>query len=240
MVLIGVALAGAALFVALYWWSEGAVEASDAVLLAVVFSGLIFGLFAANHMWQRLLAFVPLSAALAYAVYDARAGSVRSFYRARCKDYVAAICSDPYNLAAREHLADALYQLGELDRAMDEIQVAADMGAGMECQYKLGKWSKERYFRDTPNPICRRCQTENEQGARACAKCGSDLPYHNALSRWLSGGRNSSARCYLILITGAAVSAVSFAVLPLRFAFIPIGLCLMALIGWLLLVTARS
>ncbi len=136
--------------------------------------------------------------------------------------------------------ADTLYNLGSLDRAVDEIQAAVDLGAGMECQYKLGKWTKERYLRDTTNPVCRWCQTENTPGARTCSKCGADLPYDNAFTRWLMGGRSASARCWLLGIAGLAVACVSWLVLPAGIAFVPFVCYAFALGGWALISSARS
>lgn len=239
-VFCGVMLAGAFLMVVLRWWSEGAIEASDALLLVIVFGGLIFGLFVARSVGQFMLAFVPLCTAGAYALYSYRLGSIRTYYKSRCKDYMLAIQADPRNRGAREYLADALYNLGELDRAVDELQAAVDMGAGMETQYKLNKWHKEQYVRDTPNPVCRWCETENQLNARNCVKCGADLPYDTALSRWLTGGSKAGMRYYLILIVGIAVIGVSVLLLPLKLALIPFLLCMAALVGWSLLKSARS
>ena len=240
MCLIGIILGSLGIFVVLYWWSEGAIEASEGLVLAVVFGSLILGLFSAQNWWQFTLAFVPLLAAAGYAAYTCKVGGWRHYYKNRCTEYIAAIQFDPKNLAAREYLADALYNLGDLDRAVDEMQAAVDLGAGMECQYKLGKWSKERYFRDTANPICRWCETENQPGQRTCVKCGADLPYDNAFTRWLMGGKSATARYYLLLITGIAIVGTSLLVLPLVFAFIPIVLCVLGLIGWALASSARA
>lgn len=240
MVVVGILLAGIVIYVIIHWWSEGALEASEAFLLGGVFGALIIGLFAAHSIWEFLLAFIPLSAALAYGIYTWRCGSFRAYYKQRCEEYVAAIHHDPKNLGAREYLADALYNLGQLDRAVDEIQAAVDLGAGVECQYKLGKWTKERYLRDTTNPVCRWCGTENNQGMRTCSKCGSDLPYDTAFTRWLFGGRSSRARCYLLVIVGAAVAATSMLILPPVLALVPFGLYIVGLVGWSLVASARS
>ncbi len=240
MVIVGVLLASIFIFVVMYWWSEGCLEASEAFLLAFVFGSLIVGLFAARTFWQFLMAFVPLAAASGYAIYTWRYGSFQAYYKRRCAEYVAAIQADPKNLAAREYLADALYNLGQLDRAVDEIQAAVDLGAGIECQYRLGKWSRERYLRDTTNPVCRWCGTENQEGMRTCSKCGADLPYDTALTRWLLGGRSSSARYYLIVITGLAVTVTSLLLLPIKLAFIPLALCILFPVGWSLVSSARS
>jgi len=240
MLLVGVVLAAIFLMAVFRWWSEGIYEASDALILAVVFCGLIFGLFAASSVWQFLLAFVPLSAAATYAIYSYRTGGMRAYLTKRCDDYIRAIQFDPRNLGAREYLAQSLYDLGQLDRAIDEMQVAVGMGAGMECQYALAKWTKERYLRDSPNPVCTWCQTENHSGSRKCSNCGAELPLQNPLGRWITGGRAAGARYYLILVSGLAMVCVSLLLLPIKFAFIPMALCLIALGGWSLLASNRS
>lgn len=240
MCLIGVILASLSIFVVMYWWSEGAIEASDAFVLAVVFGGLIVGLFAAHTLWQFFLAFLPLMAAASYAAYTCKLGSWQTYYKKRCQEYIAAIQNDPRNLAAREYLADALYNLGQLDRAIDEMQAAVDLGAGIECQYKLGKWTKERYYRDTDNPICRWCETENHIGAHKCSKCGADLPYDNAFTRWLVGGKAGKARYYLLAIAGVAIVGTSMLLLPLTLSFIPLLFCVLGLAGWSLIGSARA
>ena len=240
MLLVGVILAAVFLMAVIRWWSEGIYEASDALLLAVVFCGLIFGLFAASTVWQFLLAFVPLSAASAYAVYSYKTGGMRAYLKKRCADHIRAIQFDPRNVGAREYLAEALHDLGELDRAIDEMQVAVNMGAGVECHYTLAKWTKERHLRDSTNPVCRWCMTENAPESRTCSNCGAMLPYQSPLGRWLTGGRTAGARYFLIMVTGLALVCVSVLLLPLKFAFIPLAACLMALGGWSLLASARG
>jgi Ca2+/Na+ antiporter len=232
MLLIGVVLAAVFLMAVFRWWSEGIYEASDALLLAVVFCGLIFGLFAARTVPQRLLAFIPLLTAAAYAIYSYRYGGMRAYLKKRCQEHIRAIQFDPRNLGAREYLARSLHDLGELDRAIDEMQVAVDMGAGTESQYMLSRWTRERHLRESANPVCKWCMTENQPGARRCAKCGAALPYQSPLGRWLTGGRTAGARCYLIVVFGIALVSVSLLLLPIRYAFIPLALCLMALGGW--------
>lgn len=240
MLLIGVALAGVWLFVVIYWWSEGAIETSEALLLAAVFGGLVFGMFAAQNAWQFVLAFVPLAGAAGYAIYSYRVGGIRAYYRSRIQEYIEAIQFDPRNRGARQRLAETLYTLGELDKAIDEMQVAVDMGGDIECVHTLAGWTRERHLRDTPNPVCRWCETENARGARACEKCGADLPFDSALTRWLMGGRTSSARYYLIVVTGLAMLCVSLLVMPVVYAFIPLAACVLAIAGWSLVSSAKS
>jgi len=212
----------------------------EAILLSVVFCGLIFGLFAAHSFWQFVLAFFPLSAASAYAIYSYKIGSIKTYYKSKCAEYISAIQHDPRNLGAREYLADAFYSMGELDRAIDELRAAVDLGAGIECRYKLDKWSRERHLRDTTNPVCRWCRTENDSGMRFCKSCGADLPYENPMSRWLMGGTSGIKRYYLILIFGLAATVVSVLWLPLYLALIPLMLLMAILVGGWLVSSARS
>lgn len=240
MFLIGFIFAALFAFAVMRWWSEGIIEASDAMLLIVIFGGLIFGMFAATGFVQFMFAFIPLAAAGSYAIYSYKLGGLKAFYKNRCDEYVRAIQADPRNRAAREFLADTLYNMGQLDRAIDELQIAVNMGSGMEHQYKLNKWLKEQHFRDTSNPVCRWCQTENAMSARVCIKCGADLPYDNALSRWLMGGGKAGVRYYLLVIISIAMIGISLLFLPFQLAFIPVALFLLVLVGWWLLGSARS
>jgi hypothetical protein len=239
MILVGFILAALFFMVVLKWWAEGLFETSDAFLLCVVFCGLIFGLFAARNVWQFILAFVPFVSAGAYLIYSYKTGGMRAYFRKQCEEYMRAIEFDPRNLGAREYLAETLYNHGELDRAIAELQVAVNMGASSEAQYKLSKWVKQQRLRDSDNPVCRWCETENQPGARKCSKCGSDLPYDNALSRWLMGGRCAAARCWLLVVTGIAVASVSVLLLPPKFAGAPILLFTVALLGWSMISSAR-
>ncbi len=211
MFIIGVVLALIFFFFVLKQWSEGVFETSEGFLLVLTGCGLIFGLFAARETWQFLLAAIPLAAASGYAIYSYRIGSIQAYYRRRCQEYMASIIADPRNLGAREHLADVLYNLGELNRAIDELQVAVNMGAGIESRNKLSKWIKQRNLQETTNPVCRWCSTENAADARTCRSCGADLPFENPLAKWLVGGRSSMARYYLIIVFGLALVSMSVA-----------------------------
>lgn len=237
---IGVILSGAVLFLVMYWWSEGIIEASEAFVLAIILCGLVFGLFVAGSIGQFFLAFIPLSGVAAYAYYSYKIGSSTAYFKRRCDDYRMVIEADPRNLGARQYLAEALYNLGNLDDAIAEMQTAVDMGGGMECQYHLSKWIKQQHLRDTINPVCRWCETENPMGARVCSRCGAELPYDTAFTRWLMGGKAANARKYLLLLIGAAIACISLLTLPFKFALIPIMSYLLTLAGWGLASSARS
>ncbi|MEN6582308.1 MAG: hypothetical protein ABFD54_07635 [Armatimonadota bacterium] len=224
---------------AFYWWSEGIIEASDAVVLTAVLGGSAVGVCVASGFWQFLLAFLPLVGMLGYVIYSFKIGGMYAIYKQQCQTYASAIQFDPSNLGAREYLGDTLYKMGNLDQAIDEMQAAVQMGAGIECQYKLNKWTKERAIRDCVNPVCRRCETENPKGSHRCTHCGTDLPYISPLGRWLMGGSRSGLRFYLIILSGVALMAISIMLLPIAYVLIPFALILIVLIGWSFLNSAR-
>lgn len=232
MVVFGVVASLVVIMTVLKWWSEGILDGSDALIVAIVLCGLCIGLFSAESLWQFLAAALPFAACIWYLGYSFKWGAAKKFFKQQCKDYMDAIEFDPHNHGAREYLGNALYNLGELDRAIDEMQAAVDMGAGIEAQYKLAKWTKERYLRDCMNPICRRCGIEGSIGAKVCAKCGSNLPYKSALGVWLTRGKTARARYYLLIVFGTAIVAGSLIVFPFEFSLIPIVLFGMALAGW--------
>lgn len=243
MITIGMILGVVACFIflsaVLKWWSEGIYEASDAVIIAAVFCGLIFGMFTAQRFWQFIMAFIPLALITGYLIYSYKIGGSRSYYKSRCEGFIKAIQEDPRNLAAREYLAESYYALGQLEQAVDELQAAVDLGAGMETKYKLNMWVNELARKDSVNPICKWCNTQNQQGTRICTRCGSDLPFETAFSRWLTGGKTSTIRYYLLIIIGIGIISVSILVLPIKFAFIPVLLFLAVIAGWALVSSAK-
>lgn len=240
MELIGVVLVCALLIAVLHWWSEGIIEASEGLILVVLFGGLTVGLFSARTAWEFLLAFVPLSATGIYLLYTYRTSGLKAYLRRQCDEYVRAIAFDPRNTGARECLARALYELGELDRAIEEMQVAVAMGAGFEARHTLDRWIRERHMRDATKAICRWCMAENSAGERTCYKCGAELPVQSSLLRFLMGGSNARSRYYLILVLGITVLCISVILLPIRYAFVPFVLFMLTLVGWSLMASARG
>ncbi|MCE5323927.1 tetratricopeptide repeat protein [bacterium] len=215
------------------------IEFSDAVILATILCWTSLGMTRAHTLWQWLLVILPFAGVGGYVAYSFRIGGLRSFYRGQMEKYVDAVHIDPANVAARQYLADTLYKLGELDQAIDEMKAAVDMGAGIECEYTLAAWQRERHVRDTLYPYCRICLIDYPRGTRACKKCGSHLSYQNSLSRWLSGGSTHGIRYYILLLFGVALVGVSVLLLPLKYALIPSALLLAAMIGWSLISSAR-
>ena len=68
----------------------------------------------------------------------------------------------------------------------------------------------------------------------------ADLLYENALTRWLVGGRDARARRFLVVVIGLALAGILLVLLPIQFALLSIGLYVVAVVGWTLVISARS
>lgn len=216
------------------------IEFSDAVILGAVLCWASLGMTRAHTFWQWTVVFLPIAGVGGYVAYSFRIGSMKSFYRGQMDRFANAVHIDPTNVAARQYLADTLYKLGELDRAIDEMQVAVQMNAGIESGHKLAAWQRERRIRDTQNPYCKICLVDYPRGTRMCKKCGSHLSYQSSFSKWLSGGSTPGIRYYILLLFGVALVGISVMILPLKYALIPALLLCAAMIGWSLVSSARS
>jgi hypothetical protein len=194
----------------------------------------------AHTFWQWVVVFLPLAGVGAYVSYSFKIGGLRSFYKRQCKEYVGVVHSDPRNLAARRYLADTLYKLGELDRAIDEMQVVVDVGKEIECEHILATWTRQRHIRDTHDPYCKMCMVGYPRGTTVCSKCGARLSYQSSLGRWLSGGSVPGIRYYMLVLFGVALIPASAMLLPGKYVLIPAGLLAAAAAGWALLGSARS
>ncbi|MCE5314482.1 MAG: hypothetical protein ABFD49_05580 [Armatimonadota bacterium] len=216
------------------------IDLSDAIILAAILCFASFGMCRAHTFWQWALILLPMVGVGGYVSYSFKIGGLRSFYRKQCEEYVESVNADPRNMAARQYLAETLYKLGELDRAIDELQVVVDTGSNIECEYNLTAWRRERYIRDTQNPYCKMCLVDYPQGTHVCKKCGGRLSYQSSLGKWLSGGRLPGIRYYTLVLFGVALIAGSVMLLPWRYALIPAGLLAVAATGWALVGSARS
>ena len=233
MEIVGVILAVIVLVVVISWWSEGYIGATEGFVLFVVYGGLVFGLFAIRTSVTRVIIMIPLLASAVWSVYLIKMGSLQSYYCEKVKQYEATIDFDPQNSAARSKLAKVLYALGQTERAIIEMQMAIDISptAALEDRHTLKEWQLEDRLIRTGAALCYRCGRENERGLRECVQCGLPLRRPVAPKRSLK----QNTRQFAVITAGFALAGISLALLPLKFAFIPIGCGLLAAAGWNLL-----
>jgi hypothetical protein len=230
----GIIFSAAFWMLALKWWADGIYNGTDAIVIAVVVSSLVVGLTGAHTLWQFLLAGIPLALAVAYIIYTYHLGSLKTIRNTHRDALVQAIENDPRNTAARERLAEILHDAGDLDMAVEEMRVVVSMSSEIQPRSTLAKWEKELYLRDTPNPVCRWCDSENQPGARSCARCGAELPLDSRTGRWLVGGKTAKSRYLLLIVAVVGLAGLSLMISPSK-VLIPIGLGIIAIIGWSLL-----
>jgi len=233
VLLVGVLLAAVVLVVVRFWWAEGYIGASEAIVLFAVFGGLLFGLFASQNELARWLTLIPLAGAALWSLYLLKAGSLRSYYRQKARQYEAAVDADPSNVAARTKLAEALYEIGDAKRAIAEMQIAVELNPQYAVSERraLQRWQEEERLRETGNVLCYRCGQENRRGSRLCAKCGTELRYYRTVGQALK----DNIHVFATVSAAVALAAISFAIMPGRWALLPIGCGLLAALGWVLL-----
>ncbi len=234
LIAVGVVLAAAFWMLALKWWADGIYSGTDAIIVAVIVSSLIIGLATAHTLWQVILTGLPLVLALAYTLYAYHLGSLKTIRNSRRDALLRTVEDDPRNTGAREQYAQILHDSGELEMAVEEMRVVAGMSSAMEPRSTLAKWEKELYLRDTQNPVCRWCDTENQPGARFCVRCDAELPLESRVARWIIGGKAAKLRYFLLLAALVGAAGLSVLVNP-DTILIPIGLGILALVGWSLL-----
>jgi ribosomal protein L40E len=118
--------------------------------------------------------------------------------------------------------------------AVEELRVVVGMSADIQPRSTLAKWEKELHLRDTSNPVCRWCDAENQPATKFCTRCGAELPLNTPISRWLVGGRTAKTRYLLLVVSIVTVATLSLMISPAN-VLIPIGLGIVAIIGWSLL-----
>jgi hypothetical protein len=240
--LVAIGLLGASYFLlmVMYWWSEGMLNHGEAFIFGTVYSLLIVGLFASDTLLKFLMAFIPLVATGAYMLYQKSALSIKHIYKERIKDCVKSIQEDPRNLAAREILAETYYNIGELDKAIAEIKAAVDLGGGPTCRSKYDKYLKQRRLRDTTNPVCTWCDTENPKGEHFCRNCGSPLPYNSPFTKWLTSNKAIRLTINIFIIISVVVSLSCFSKLEPPLNIAPFALTLVLIMGWGFVNSARK
>jgi len=241
MLILGMVVSIAVVFFyVLNEWSEGAYGGLDATLTALLLIALIVASYHLMTAFSPLLGSLPVAAALGYVFYRRKYSNGLHILQGNVDRYRRMVISEPKNLAAREKLANALYDLGELDQALYEIRSAVNMGAGPSCEYSLKKWTLERKVLVDGIPVCRWCDTENKVGERFCVNCGFELPYDTQMTRRLFAGKKTQKLLGTILISSATMVALAI-ISGLTFAvLIPVGFGIIAYWGWQIIRGART
>lgn len=233
MVIIGVVLAGAVFLLIVSWWVEGYIGATEGLVLFALYGGLVFGLFAAPSLALQAVALVPLLASAIWAAYAWKKGSLRQYYLDQIRRYRSAIDFDPRNLAARRQLADALYKVGDIDMAIAEMRVLAELSpSATEERYVLRHWEEEKRMIDTGVVVCHRCGTENGPGVNWCRRCEAPLLRFKRKT-WLA---EAGFKGYILMLAGGTVTVLSFVFLPMPYPYVCIGCVGLSLLGLRMLI----
>lgn len=231
---------GIVFFYMLNEWAEGAYGGLDAAITALMLIGLIVASYHLMIAYSPFIGSLPVAFAVGYIFYRRKYSNGREILRDNVDRYRRMVRAEPKNLAAREKLANALYDLGELDQALYEIKSAVNMGGGPTCEHALKKWTLERKVLVDGIPVCRWCDTENKVGERYCVNCGFELPYDTHMTRKLFAGKKTNKLLGTILIFSGTMVALAVLTGLTSAVFVPIALGIIAYWGWQIVRGARS
>lgn len=213
-------------------WVDGVYGGVDAVILSLVLVGFIlFSYFLSVH-YSFLLGSLPAAGVVAFIHLRNRSVGAKAVYRKNIEKYRAMIARDPKNNIFREMLADVLYELGESNQAIEELTTAVQMGASASSKLKLDKWVLRKKCQENGTPLCRWCDTENEQGDVLCKNCGFELPYDTLATRKLFAGNNAKRVLYAILGSATLVTMAAIVMGLSQYIYIPILSGVFAYWGW--------
>jgi len=155
----------------------------------------------------------------------------------KMEQYRKAISADPGNLAARSRLAEALYNQGRLDEAIEELRetVKRSPSSTSDVQ-RLRYFEREKDERRDPTIACPSCGHKNPHGHTVCTKCGSELSISKEIRKWLmnKGLRQIAISSGITMgICTIVLVALDMVVLPLRIGIIALLLLVALITGYL-------
>jgi len=238
VVVFGVIIAFVVFFIVVEWWTHGLVSGTEAVVLTAIFGGLAVGVFAAQGFWVRTAVLAIFLALCVWMIQKHLKDSAKRYYLDKIRVYEAAIQSDPRNFAARSGLASAYYALGDLDTAIAALEVALSISPNLIKEQKLlNQWQRERDLRDNPTIVCRICHTRNVWGETVCYICRQPIVYSDRLS-WINRLAAVLHHPYVYLpILVVLISTAALFLLPMRQAIVFIICCMLAALGWAILLS---
>lgn len=151
----------------------------------------------------------------------------REYFDDRIGQYRDLIAANPSNRAARERLAETLYDTGHLTEAIEEYKALVALAPNsLPEAHRLWRLEKELEEKDVPVRVCPWCGSRNSSDRTKCQRCEADLILVSRAKKWLvSGGLKKMATSYSVMAGVLAVSAVILCQLsaPGRFLILGVG-----------------
>lgn len=234
--ILGIVGAAVVVAVMLRWWTDGIINGGELFVLSTIYGGLVFGLFMSTASTAAMVTILALLlGSVGWILYRNQKEGLRQYYKEKIKSYELAIRADPTNSAARSAMAEAYYSLGDLDKAIDAMELAGQSGRfSIKENHRLKDWNEQRQLRDSKTIVCRNCHGKNIWGAAQCRICDQPLcytvPWHESLLESESG-----RRILCVAVVWMIVLVCSLAFLP-RLQGAIVSVCFaMAALGWLML-----
>ncbi len=243
ILVIGILAAVIVIVLVSKWWADGVVSGGEFLVLSAVYGGLIFGFFSLIYAHQTgpvVLVLVILLGSLGWAAYCNQKLGIRQYYRDKINTYDAAIRADPRNISARIMMADAYYQLGDLDSAIAAIEVATQLSSStIKEAHKLRQWQMERELRDSKTIVCELCHSKNLWGETLCRTCRQPLVYPTHAKAQMA----KEVRAKLVYAAAGVVwliiALIAFLTLDVVPALLLVVCITLASVGWGILASSK-
>lgn len=218
----------------------GAYIEGSITILQFIFVGAAFMVAAVSVMFvpSIILKIIIISLIIAIFSFESHISKwfnkrqMTNFTEEDIKRYLAAIESDPENLAARGFLVDALRSLGRYDEAVDEQAILLGHAPDdAQEKYRMKRLLEDREENITGISICPHCGFRNQSGLRVCRNCEEKLFFMDDLKRKLAdGGGRRFTIVFIIFIGILALLIISTQGMMLSFRIILIAFLILLVI----------
>ncbi len=172
------------------------------VIIVGVYMGMLISAFTWHLVPAALLLVLLIGLLLLPSIHGRH--TERKLYNDQMRQFIAAIESDPQNMAARGRLAETLYKMGDLDGAIAQMsEVVSRSPSSIQESHRLQQFVRERDERKAPPVKCPNCGHSSPPGRTHCYNCESSLSLSREIVKWLQGGGAKQ-----IIVTWAITVAV--------------------------------
>lgn len=208
---------------------EGEIGGLECIVMAGLFVGLVLCIITAPESPRNgLIGFITLLAVAGIPAgkWYLNRKSTKVYFDERIDGYQSAIMNDPGNLAAREQLAEAFYELGRLTESIAQYTLLLEQSPkNREAAYRLRYIQRELSERVASARVCPSCGHNNPGDRTKCESCEGDLSVMTQTRKWLvSGGAKQITKSYTIGVGVIVLVAAMLTLFSSPGLFIVVGL----------------
>lgn len=168
------------------WYLDGDISGSQFVIFSTFFFAALILIFLAPFMLKVLIFLMMVGAIVGLPYIQRKFLSVRDlriFQNEKIEQYRAAIALRPDNVAARQMLAEELWNTGNVDEAIEAYQEVVRLSPSVDHSNRLAKMMKEREELALVMRPCPNCGHRNPAKQPTCSRCGGSTSFAKSLTQ---------------------------------------------------------